>query len=491
MATRQVPFFDPQAQRQQAMAEQLMQQPSVAQNFGGGRITPSYGIGHGMIDAGNKLAGALMSRRAGKREDAATEERRQALSEALGVPQDAEISLEDPMGGPADTRTVERMRTPEQQRMAALVQGLDPQQMQAAQNAMLGQQVAPQQQVLSSGAQLVGPGGEVIADNPAPATGGNSRYASPQITESGRVVMMDKAGGPAIYADSGEPWESQSDPVSADMQLITLPDGSVRTVNMRRDVGRAATRAEEVVDPETAITGAAARSGAETGASEAAQTAAIPERTRVQSQAEDFAAAPDRLEASRAIVSGVEELDPVFEDVLENANLWTTGFLGQAGQYVGGTPQANLAANLNTLQANAAFDRLQAMREASSTGGALGQVSEIELQLLRDAMAALAQSQSPEQFKTNVQRLRDRYQSAADLAQQGSRIDSIKARIGALQNRPQSAAVQSQINTLNERLFREEDKLWGRLDEGEPEQDGMPDFSQMSDEQLREMTRER
>lgn len=58
--------------------------------------------------------------------------------------------------------------------------------------------------------------------------------------------------------------------------------------------------------------------------------------------------------------------------------------------------------DLATLQSIVSFDRLQAMREASPTGGALGAVSERELALLQSSMGALNQYSSPEQLKQTL-----------------------------------------------------------------------------------------
>lgn len=57
---------------------------------------------------------------------------------------------------------------------------------------------------------------------------------------------------------------------------------------------------------------------------------------------------------------------------------------------------------VTTLQSSLAFDRLQKMRDQSKTGGALGQVSNIELGLLQASVAALnpASSNFEEQLKT-------------------------------------------------------------------------------------------
>ena len=53
------------------------------------------------------------------------------------------------------------------------------------------------------------------------------------------------------------------------------------------------------------------------------------------------------------------------------------------------TDTREMAGYVKTLQANLAFDRLQDMRDRSKTGGALGQVSNIELGLLQSSVAAL------------------------------------------------------------------------------------------------------
>lgn len=58
--------------------------------------------------------------------------------------------------------------------------------------------------------------------------------------------------------------------------------------------------------------------------------------------------------------------------------------------------------DLASLQSIVSFDRLQAMREASPTGGALGAVSERELALLQASMGALSQDSSPEQLQQTL-----------------------------------------------------------------------------------------
>lgn len=76
---------------------------------------------------------------------------------------------------------------------------------------------------------------------------------------------------------------------------------------------------------------------------------------------------------------------------------------------VGGSNATNLSALTDTIRANIGFDRLQAMREASPTGGALGNVTERELGQLQAVLGSLEQSQSEAQFMENLSRLERLY----------------------------------------------------------------------------------
>ncbi len=78
----------------------------------------------------------------------------------------------------------------------------------------------------------------------------------------------------------------------------------------------------------------------------------------------------------------------------------TGGFSVLAG--IPGTEAHNLGEILDTIRSNVGFDKLQALRDASPQGGALGQVTEREHRLLQSAIASLAQSQSEEQLLQNL-----------------------------------------------------------------------------------------
>lgn len=74
---------------------------------------------------------------------------------------------------------------------------------------------------------------------------------------------------------------------------------------------------------------------------------------------------------------------------------------------VPGLAGADAQAKLDTLKSQAAFTVLQAMRQASKTGGALGQVSDREELMLANNLAALQNSQSTQALKDNLQRIVD------------------------------------------------------------------------------------
>jgi hypothetical protein len=86
-----------------------------------------------------------------------------------------------------------------------------------------------------------------------------------------------------------------------------------------------------------------------------------------------------------------------------------TGAAGQAMSNVGGTEARDVAGLVNTIKANATFDKLQQMRKSSPTGAALGAVSDTENKLLGAAIGDLEQSQSKEQFIFNLKRVKKIY----------------------------------------------------------------------------------
>lgn len=111
------------------------------------------------------------------------------------------------------------------------------------------------------------------------------------------------------------------------------------------------------------------------------------------------------------------------DTALKQGNAWTTGFIGNMASHVAGTPAHDLSKTLIAIQSNLGFETLQQMRDNSPTGGALGQVTERELELLQSTWGSLAQSQSSGQFRDNLIKLKQIKQRFAALKRQAYEAD--------------------------------------------------------------------
>ncbi len=96
-------------------------------------------------------------------------------------------------------------------------------------------------------------------------------------------------------------------------------------------------------------------------------------------------------------------------DLIEKDPAVTTGVIGQMLSQIGGSPANRVANLIETVESNVGFDRLQAMRESSPTGGALGSVTERELSLLTSAIGSLKQSNNADDLAYNLRRVNKIY----------------------------------------------------------------------------------
>jgi hypothetical protein len=110
------------------------------------------------------------------------------------------------------------------------------------------------------------------------------------------------------------------------------------------------------------------------------------------------------------------------DKAIDNTSGWTAG-LGTFLTSIPASGAKNLEATLSTIQADSAFSTLQAMRDASPTGGALGAISERELSLLQNARVALDQSQSPSELKDNLENYKRIRTQALKNTAEGFKLD--------------------------------------------------------------------
>lgn len=142
-----------------------------------------------------------------------------------------------------------------------------------------------------------------------------------------------------------------------------------------------------------------------------AQAGEARDQQKLQTETADKARkATDAKASAIASITGVlNKIDAIERDAMDNGGWGETGFTGTVMRMVPGSPAYDLAENIKTIDANSAFSALQEMRNNSPTGGALGQVTEKELDLLKASIANINPAQSQQQFLTNLREARQRY----------------------------------------------------------------------------------
>jgi hypothetical protein len=94
--------------------------------------------------------------------------------------------------------------------------------------------------------------------------------------------------------------------------------------------------------------------------------------------------------------------------IIEKSPNWTTG-IGSWLKSIPGSEAKTLDSLLTTIKANVGFDRLQQMRDASKTGGALGAINKTEMDLLTSALGSLDQSLDDKDLAKNLSRINEIY----------------------------------------------------------------------------------
>lgn len=129
--------------------------------------------------------------------------------------------------------------------------------------------------------------------------------------------------------------------------------------------------------------------------------------TLAKKQAEIWAKKPDAEAHLSDAVANLDRLRAEASAIKDNPQLWrAVGGVG-ALPSIPGMEGANINAKIEGLKSQVGFSVLQAMRNASKTGGALGNVSDRENTLLQSNLAALSTKQSPTEFRKSLQQIID------------------------------------------------------------------------------------
>ena len=110
------------------------------------------------------------------------------------------------------------------------------------------------------------------------------------------------------------------------------------------------------------------------------------------------------------------------DEALGQTGFFSTGLTGDVRRSpVGrltGSGAYDLGKTVETIRANLGFKELQDMREASPTGGALGQVAVQELTFLQAALSNLDPGQSQDQLKKNLNQVKTHFENWKKIVQQ-------------------------------------------------------------------------
>lgn len=199
-----------------------------------------------------------------------------------------------------------------------------------------------------------------------------------------------------------------------------MPDGNVRVVGYAQTPNMPANPTYQYEGPKAqadlqarqignAVDQATAPYAAPKAAADARAAAAAAELKEIELQAERAKKGKSGAAAADALMRVITQIDNIAADASDNGGWGETGFTGARLRGWEGSAAYDLGQKLKTIDANLAFNELQKMRDNSPTGGALGQVTERELDLLRSTVANLDPNQSQEEFISALLTARQSY----------------------------------------------------------------------------------
>jgi hypothetical protein len=239
------------------------------------------------------------------------------------------------------------------------------------------------------------------------AAHGNPQWLQPYLGPDGLQLALSEAG--ATGTKFGMNPVYYTDPKTGELKIAQLSSGGgARTVQVPGQV-RPPVAIKDTGTEQTAID---TRTGKVLGTVKKNVEEAARLQKRGQEKGKFEGEKPQKfMKASQAIADLDRAHTLVDQDIdraismIEEGSVPLTGMFA-IGSVVPGTPAYNLAEVLKGVKANVSFDKLQAMREASPKGGALGQVSDFENKLLQATSGSLEQAQTGQQLLFNLRRLK-------------------------------------------------------------------------------------
>jgi hypothetical protein len=126
-------------------------------------------------------------------------------------------------------------------------------------------------------------------------------------------------------------------------------------------------------------------------------------------EVQNKAKAEGTMRSSKLVNNTINRLQKVIKGAKDNSVDNVFGITGAVGEWIPSSDRNNAETLVSTIKSHIGFDRLDRMRKESPTGGALGQVSEMELRQLNATLGSLEFSQTEEQFLVTLKQVQDEY----------------------------------------------------------------------------------
>ncbi len=255
-------------------------------------------------------------------------------------------------------------------------------------------------------------------------------YQSPQKPTERRIVKGQD--GANYYTDTGER-------VFPNAKAIPKDDRTATQKNYQAAVAQGYTGS--LMDYQTALKKAGAM---HLNPLEQAKLDSLNVKTD-QLKKKESQAGTKAANALKAFVRKTQTLSSTIDQAIKLAKeggppvLGTTGF-GDALSGVYGTDARSLEKTLDTIRGNLGFDELQRMRDNSPTGGALGQVSEMENRLLQSVLGALDQGGDKAVLIQNLEKIKELYKAVLN-----EKMGAYRTDYGEPQNRRAGDADESPV----------------------------------------------
>lgn len=132
--------------------------------------------------------------------------------------------------------------------------------------------------------------------------------------------------------------------------------------------------------------------------------------------------------AAEGAISRAQDVSARISNILDKTGFMSTGLTGSIMGKIPGSDAYDLRREIDTIKANIGFGELQQMRQASPTGGALGQVAVQELNMLQAVLGSIDANQSEEQLRANLAQVKQHYDKWVGIMQQHAQQAAAQAR---------------------------------------------------------------